>query len=159
MFNTESVKELAHSNPTSSAVFLAFSQRERGRNVINLDLIYSQLEAEGVKLDHSDYFGTFKRLEELEIGKLVYGRKGNANCFIWSYNLKDVAKIGLGSKGVEPKETVARAPRGINKGTLVIRPKQKTVEALIPTKQRGPKKKYVHIKIPIEMLAMIKGLK
>lgn len=185
MFNTESVKELAHSNPTAGAIFLAFSQRERGRHVINLDLVYARLEAEGVRLVHADYFATFKRLEELQIGQLIYGRKGNPNCFVWFWDLKDVAKIGLGSKGVEPKQVVPRAPRGINKNVLgihanrppmrvnheapapaapkqtrVVAPKpKKEVEALVPVKTKGSRKKYVHIKIPIEMLGMIKGLK
>lgn len=180
MFNTESVKELAHSNATAGAIFLAFSQRERGRHVINLDLVYARLEAEGVRLVHTDYFATFKRLEELQIGQLVYGRKGNPNCFIWHYDLKDVAKIGLGNKGIEPKAVIPRAPRGINKGALALstmRPPMRVTQEAPAPKQTKPvvrqapkmakveapreyaRRKYVNIKVPVELLEFIKSLK
>lgn len=178
MFNTESVKELAHSNTTASAIFLAFSQRERGRHVINLDLIYTRLEAEGVRMSHTDYFGTFKRLEELDIGKLVYGRKGNANRFIWSYDLKDVAKIGLGNKDIDPKAIAPRQSRGVNKTNMAVsnvRPttqedtlesKQANVETKSTVKTPKVKatrkythKKYVNIKVPVELLEFLKTLK
>jgi hypothetical protein len=155
MLNSENIKELAHSNPTAGAVFLAFSQRERGRQVINLDLIYARLESQGVKLNHTDYFATFKRLEELEIGNLVYGRKGNPNRFVWFFDLKDIAKIGLGSSGIEPK-TVTNKPKTVK----MVESKEVvgTKNAEKPAKE-STKMRYVDVRIPIKMFRMIKRLK
>lgn len=139
MFNKEAVQSLAHSNPTASAVFLALSQRERNRRIVNIDLMKSHLEASGVAIDPKAYFDVFKRLDELQVGSLVYGRKGNPNTFEWAYALTSVTEVALGGKDIEIKALA-----------------EKSKPAAREIKRRGTRQKYVTFRIP---LSMIKGLK
>lgn len=97
MFNTEAIKNLAHSNQTASAVFLFLSQRERSRRILNVTLLKRHLREQKVDISDKEFFLVFKTLEDMEIGNLVYGRKGNADVFVWYYNLKDVSAAALGS--------------------------------------------------------------
>lgn len=176
MFSSENVKSVAHSNPTASAVFLELSQRERGRHIINLDLLETKLIAQGVKIDSGEFLTTFKQLEETGAGRLVYGRRGNPNCFIWNYDLKDVARIGLGSQNVQPRVVAIKPSRSTGKrkpptssvsisaiaGVQKAVQSKKDTELVLPpvsgkkTSPRGAKRRYIHISIPIDM---IKGLK
>lgn len=103
MFSTEPVKSLAHSNATASAIFLALSQRERPRRIVNITLLKSNLKAQKVDVSDKDFYMTFKTLEKLGIGDLIFGRKGNPDVFVWYFDLRDVANIGIGALSISPK--------------------------------------------------------
>lgn len=179
MITTDTIKELAHSTTTASAVFLALAQRERSRHLINIDLLRSRLQAQGVKIQTTDFIAVFKKLDQLGAGKLVFGRRGNPSCFMWRYDLKDVAKMGLGVEDIRPKPAIVRPSRGVNVDTIPViqtlaePPKPNKALKKPAAKQASPKppahpkvqesvtktfdeKKYVHVLIPVDMLKMIK---
>ncbi len=103
MFLSEPVKSLAHSNPTASAIFLSLSQRERPRRIVNITLLKQHLKQQKVNVSDRDFYLTFKALQKLEIGDLIFGRKGNPDVFVWYYDLRDVANIGIGMDVSQPK--------------------------------------------------------
>lgn len=112
--NMTAVSDLRSASPTAHNVLDDMSERERFRRYTNLDLYRQQLIRKGVKVVTQEYFDTFKKLEEIGAGKIVYGRKGNPHRFEWHFSLKDIAKGAKGQLEGSPKELYSKpkAKRG-----------------------------------------------
>lgn len=155
MFKTEVIKDIAHSTHTASAVFLSLSQRRRPRRILNLNLLMDHLKEQGVTIQKTDFYSTFKSLQKEGVGNLIYGRKGNPDVFVWFYNFLDLAEIGLGDVNKNPS-TVKKIGKQHLK--LVKDEKIELVDsaekAAIETKVQALSVKdgYITIQIPLQAL-------
>lgn len=140
----EEVKKVAHLNPTAEGMFLDWNERRRFRKYTNVELHFKTLDKKGVKYDKKEYFDTLKKLSELGVGTLRYGRKGNPDVFIWNYSLKDIAKIGIENKDIEPIKL--EEERKVRKRMF-----SKSID--IKNVDNGA---YIEIKIPREFLSQFK---
>lgn len=164
MFTNQSIKNLAHANVTAGSIFIALSQRQRGRHILNLDLMKGHLYAQGVDVNDADYMATFKSLESLGVGKIIPSKSGGATYFLWTYELSSIAQIGLGSIDIVAKKIATRPYKGVKKSRLKFHPSQmlkpdKKVEETALTIELEPKildKKYAYIRIPISLLKSLK---
>lgn len=122
MFNTDTIKELADSSLTAKAIFKGLSGRERTRKILNLTLFKRHLRSSGkTPVSDKDFFITFKKLEGMGVGDLIYGRKGNPDVFVWYYNLRDIGSIGLGYEEiVEANEQAAESVTPGESGVIKV---------------------------------------
>jgi hypothetical protein len=90
------IKEAAHKNQTAEAVFTALALRDRMRHTTDLNRFKTQLVKESGNIVEQDYLATFKELEKLGMGSIVYGRKKKPSKFKWHYNLKDIGHAAMG---------------------------------------------------------------
>lgn len=140
--NNNEIKNLAHSNEPASAIFLALSQRERARKALNLEILRHTMTSSGVAVKQKDFYGVFKALEALGAGDLLFGRNGNPNLFVWKYDLKDIAKIGLGESKLKAKPASPSKSRKIIRKSPVNTPETS-----------GIPKGYMPIYIPISLFS------
>lgn len=125
------VKEIAQSNMTSEAFFLALSLRERNREEIDVGRTREQLIHEGFKVVTEDLIDTMKRLDKAGVGQLVLDKVGKPVRFKWHFGLKEVAKAGLEGlniqKLVKAKTEVASKPitQGSNTTVVIMSDKRK----------------------------------
>lgn len=115
MLNQASLQQVANSSVTSKAIFNALSERERYRDELNLRKFKRDLTKKGEKIVADEYLETFKMLQDLGVGALVIGRRGKPNRFIWDYDLKAVAKNGVG-KSSEPIKHLHAEPLKVKRG-------------------------------------------
>lgn len=94
-----SIKSVMNENATSKAVLEVLSARKRYRKHTLLPYFKSILEGRGYKIVEDDLIATFEKLEKAGAGTLVYDRRTKKpKKFLWTYDLKDVAKMGTGQK-------------------------------------------------------------
>lgn len=119
MLNAEQIQMLAHSNDTASAIFLLMHERRRGRTILNLTLFKRQLKIKGVKISEKDFYTTFKTLQHMAAGDLIYGRNGSPDVFRWQNKgaLKMVSDLGINIKATSKVELPS--PRPIEKNSTV----------------------------------------
>jgi hypothetical protein len=95
---TRDVEPIAHSSPTAEVVFLHLAQRERSRpEPTDLRRLANRLRANGEKVDINDLRLTFKKLQDVKVGRFISPGK-----FHWDQDLKLVGKaavLGAGQKG------------------------------------------------------------
>lgn len=113
MFNQEEIKSIANQSPTSKIVFNNLSKRLRFRRGTNLSKFHVQLINAGEKIVEDEYMDTFKKLQTLGVGSLIFGRGGKPNRFKWNYNLKDVAKAAFSAQKVEMVELQRKPGRPV----------------------------------------------
>lgn len=101
------IREISHANPTSEALFLALSLRERNRSEIDLDRTRQELVAEGFKIVRDDLIEAFTKLEKVGVGTLVKAKDGHPTRFKFHFSLKEVAKAGFDGSNVHrlPKQS------------------------------------------------------
>lgn len=100
MLDVVSLKAVAESNATSKAIFGELSTRQRSRHRINLRKFKYDLLTSGQRIIEDEYIETFKKLQDLGVGKLISGRHGNPSRFIWSYKLKDIAQAAANGEAI-----------------------------------------------------------
>lgn len=117
--NVAAVKEIANENETSRSIFNELGTRQRSRARINLRKFKYDLLTTGQPIVDEQFVETFKKLQDLGVGKIISGRLGNATRFVWNYKLRDVAsavhsketpivtKKKLTSPASEPKKELA----------------------------------------------------
>lgn len=98
------LKDIVNASDTAKAMFKSFANRERFRRHTDIPYFVRTLEAEGIKVKQDDLLIAFKRMSDLGLGTLVYGRGKAPSRFIWNYNLKDIAKAAQGKKSLQDAE-------------------------------------------------------
>jgi len=101
------IKFLSAANPTAEAIFMALSLRERKQSETNLATFRRYLVGQGFKINETDFMNTFKTMESLGTGSVIYGRKGNSSRFKWNFSLKDVATLAFDNKEEVEKKVEA----------------------------------------------------
>jgi hypothetical protein len=90
----EKLKELAK-NETAEYLFIALALKERVHSETDLVRFRRALVAQGVKVEQEAFMDTFRKLEKLGAGSIIYGRNGKNTRFKWNYSLKKVAMAAL----------------------------------------------------------------
>lgn len=98
------LKSIADRNDTSQLVLFALADRKRFRTVTDIGHMKNLLIRSGEKIVHEDYMKTWKELESLGIGSIVYGRHGQSNRFKWNYSLSAVGKAAISGHDLEAKK-------------------------------------------------------
>lgn len=102
------LQTFAKSNNLSQDVFRALADRERAAARSDIDAIFRELEfKKKIELDYFKYLDVWKSLQDLGVGTLVHGRKGNPNRFVWHTNLREVGRLALGLPA-EPEQLVKK---------------------------------------------------
>lgn len=89
----EKLKAVANENQSSKSVFKYLFERRRGRQDTNIKRVQRILKESGSELNADDISNVFRKLQDLGIGKIVYGRRGNPNRFMWTANLRSIKDI------------------------------------------------------------------
>lgn len=119
---------LVSENNTAKAIMADFAERRRFRKTTNIDRLKNLLLAKGEKIVDKEYMETFKRLQDMDYGSIVYGRNGQPTRFVWNYNLKSVGRSAFTGEDKEPiklpeVQTPVKRGRGRPKGSK-NKPKQ-----------------------------------
>lgn len=101
ILDSKAVQEIANANPTSEALFVSLSRRERNRSEIDVERMRQNLVAEGFHIVPEAVVETFVSLHNAGIGELVKGKSGRASRFRFHFGLKEVAKAGAPAEKVE----------------------------------------------------------
>jgi hypothetical protein len=168
MFTVDKSKlsELSKSNETATALFTEFANRKRFRWETDLRLQAAKLANKGYKVVDTDYLETWKQLETMGLGSIVYGRNGNSDRFKWRYSLKEVGKAAIAPESVgemqpmeEKKVVIAAAPsrkrrsrRGRppgakNKHTVSLAPKKSDSSYILTITVKDIDGKHVNINL------------
>lgn len=108
------LKQVGTSSHTAGAVLLSLAIRDRLRHSVNLAKIKDDLVRSGEKIVDSEYKQTWKDLQDLGMGSLVYGRGGNPDRFDFHRDLRAVGKAaveGTDTQSVDLAASIAPAPR------------------------------------------------
>lgn len=127
------LKSFANRNRTFEIVTTYLALRERDRQVLNVDRIYSNLKKDGEKIVEQDYFDFWKGMDESGIGTYIKGRGINPNTFTSKYSLKTIAQAALTGTNVKPSQ--------------MIQNKEKKAVTKVP-KKRGRKPGFKVVKKP-----------
>lgn len=98
------LKEIANSNDTSLAIFMALANRGRFRTHTDISHMKNTMIRHGEKIILEDYMKTFKELQSLGIGTVIIGRNGAPTRFKWNYSLKSVGQAGMNGEDVQVTE-------------------------------------------------------
>lgn len=107
---TIDTKELAHvldENEPAKAVKKYLKERRRGRTDTSLKRIQRAFKDDGLNYSLEEIGQTFKKLHHLGAGRMVYGRNGNPNRFIWNVNLRSITSVLEGTKTELEKQNPA----------------------------------------------------
>jgi hypothetical protein len=96
----QDLKALAKTSKTAKIVFEAFSERKRFSRRTDLKafrhLIFQNSNIKNSDWDNEEYYGVFKELEKLNIGRAVRAKSGLIIYFEWNgFEVADVGKAGL----------------------------------------------------------------
>ncbi len=109
--------DFALSNEMALSILDDCAGRERMRWETNLGRYAVTLAKKGVKVVQEPYMETWKGLEKLGVGVIIYGRGNNPTRFRWHYSLKDVGNAAIHPekktvlKYIEPKKEI-KSKRG-----------------------------------------------
>jgi hypothetical protein len=127
MLDQVKVKELAQTSDTTKTVFNALAKRERFRSSTDLAKFHRALLGEGARIVPVEFLELFKRLHDMKVGTLVFGRRGKPNRFIWNYNFKEVAKAAtsdMSPKNIKPlaipKAKEDNAPEALLERNMIV---------------------------------------
>jgi hypothetical protein len=100
--SASSIQNLYSEAEINRWIFDHFSTRTNNQRETKLDRIEHLLTEEGYEFNHGQVIHFFKRLEELDCGKYIIGRRGGRSRFAWSVNMLDVTRIAVGeSESIE----------------------------------------------------------
>lgn len=116
------IKTVMNENATSKAVFQVLSSRKRYRKHTTLLYFKALLERKGYEIVDNDLISTFQKLEKEGAGKVVYHRNTKEPLkFIWSYDLKDVAKLAKGQKTIDEVVRIIKEAHQIKPKEIILR--------------------------------------
>lgn len=96
--NTLNLRELANNNKLAKYVFEVLASRERSAARSDIDAILREIEAEHKQeFDYNEYLEVWRSIESSGAGRMIYGRRGNPNRFIWDTHLKTLGKSAVTS--------------------------------------------------------------
>jgi hypothetical protein len=87
----KSLRKLYDDDAAARAMLDHFANRERNRRCTPVRVIQRNVEREGNQVSRPDVVRVFRKLEELELGRFVSGRRGRHSRFEW--------RVALGSVG------------------------------------------------------------
>jgi hypothetical protein len=96
MNNTEELQKLYTSNEAAKALGSLMASRQRNQNVTKLRRVEFLLKANGYEISRPDLIAVFRKLEELDCGQYVEGRRGWLSRFVWSVSSIDVFRAAMG---------------------------------------------------------------
>ncbi len=89
----EKLKAISTENQSSKSVFKYLFERRRGRQDTNIKRVQRLLKESGEPVNSNEISDVFRKLQELGIGKIVFGRRGNPNRFMWTANLLSIKEL------------------------------------------------------------------
>jgi hypothetical protein len=98
-------------------VFDYLAHRQRGRQSINITRVSKNLEKSTLEASAKDIESSFKKLEELDLGRIIYGRNGRDNRFQFDINPVSIGKLAKGNGHLE-----------------ALKPRSKPLPAIYPIK-------------------------
>lgn len=123
---------LAMTSYAAKIVFHALASRVRFRRTTDLNRLYKFIVSEiDQKFTEDQFLGVFKTLGQMDLGKLIIGRKNNPNRFRWYYNLKEAASVALGNKPMSELVTLPRKPRVSKLKSKVMRKRRMTKDSAV----------------------------
>ena len=90
------LREVYSSGVAAKAMLDDFASRTKNQRITKVDQILNRLRADNVQRWES--IALFRKLEELEHGKFIEGRKGHPSRFVWSSSPIDVGKAAQGDE-------------------------------------------------------------
>lgn len=97
------LKELAHKNVSSETIATSLSLRERKRQIINIDRMYSELHRLGEKVNRTDFFQFWNSLEEMGLGRVDHNNAEFTE-FVFKYDPRAIGKACI--EGTNLKATL-----------------------------------------------------
>ncbi len=97
------LKQIADENETSQLIMFSLADRNRFRSITDISHMKNILIQKGEKIVLEDYMKTWKELDAMGVGAIIYGRNGKPNRFKWNYNLKAVGQSAMSGKDIEVK--------------------------------------------------------
>ena len=99
----DELRSLYAENSAASSLFDEFSNRKRNRRVTKTDWVARRFASSGIR--RADIISMFRRLEQLDCGKYVEGRRGNPSRFEWSKSSLAICRLASGeTENAEPQE-------------------------------------------------------
>lgn len=89
----DKLKNVAGETSSAKSVFKYLLDRRRGRQDTNIKRVQRLLKESGAAVSNDDVSDVFRKLQDLGIGKIVFGRRGNPNRFIWNANLRSIKEV------------------------------------------------------------------
>jgi hypothetical protein len=132
------IQKLAESSETAKNVLYRLAVRERHTHSVELPRFKNELIQLKLKVVDEDFNYTFKRLDELKVGALIFGRKGNSDRFEFHYSMRDVGNLSYTNPSVLSPFIRAR-DEAKQMRKLYLESLSKRTEA--PKKRRGRKAK------------------
>lgn len=134
--DVEKLKTISSETPSAKSVFKYLFERRRGRQDTNIKRVQRILKESGTEVTSDDISDVFKKLQDLGIGKIVFGRRGNPNRFMWTANLRSIKDIleGKSNELFKQKATVKKLdlPKLAAKGGEKPAPKPEAPEPMLP---------------------------
>lgn len=84
--------QLVKLNETVINVAKDLAKRQKLRRLVNITSYQSRMIRNGVKINYNDFKTLFKDLEDMNVGKMTYGRNGNPDWFNFYYAIGDIGK-------------------------------------------------------------------
>lgn len=107
--NQKELQTLYNESGAAKAILDHFASRERNWSETTVDRLRWNLEQDGHGISRGDVIETFRRLENLDCGRFIPGRKGHASRFKWSVGLVAVGQAAAG-ESVKIEPTPANTP-------------------------------------------------
>lgn len=144
------IQKLAESSETAKNVLYRLAVRERHTHSIELPRFKNELLQLKLKIVDADFNYTFKRLDELKVGALIFGRKGKSDRFEFHYTMRDVGNLSYTNPTVLTPFIRAR-DEAKQMRKLYLENLNKRTDA--PKKRRGRKPKAKPIAAPVQAKA------
>jgi len=94
--NRKDLQAFYNSSAEAKAVLDHFASRERNWSETTIDRLLWVLAQDGNRMSRGAIIDVFRRLEALECGRFLAGRKGHPSRFEWSVGLVDVGRAAAG---------------------------------------------------------------
>jgi hypothetical protein len=93
------LKKIAKENECSQVIFGHLSSRDRFSQQTDLRALYFKIKKDLPKnATQKEFMSVFQKLaDEAGTGMFIVGRNGQPNRFEWSYNLKEIGQLALGT--------------------------------------------------------------
>ncbi|WP_019624936.1 hypothetical protein [Thioalkalivibrio thiocyanoxidans] len=93
--NIAQLRSLYDSNSAYQAIFDYLAGRTQNRSVMKVDRVVQQLQGEATRKDVIDLS---KKLEEMNLGAFIVGRRGKPSRFEWASELTQVGRVAAGEE-------------------------------------------------------------
>lgn len=111
VLNQDKLKAVVNASHTAIVTTLLLALRRRARDYSNLPATKDQLINMGEKIVDEDYKQYWQNLQDLGVGSVIYGRRGNPDRFQWHYSLKTVAKAAIEGKEAQVEALAKKKPK------------------------------------------------